>query len=398
LSNQTPAETWTETGDAAHLTKVVNKPVKTLEQLYRVCEVDTKEWECKTFKCRAWTTGMKLKVKTGTVDKKPVYEHRKDFIQNYLVSATLTRKTPRDKSLQLLLQEIAASKLKLPTYNRPAIRSAVRRALEVSVLDPHVGLKCFAPQSDHTWSFGQCEQAFMSTVESLLDLAKVHGPFEEIVVPFGNDFLHADNLLGTTTAGTPQPESQSLAEAYLRAEKLGLWLVDRLRQIAPVIVKAVPGNHDYVTSFTLARLIKAFYDGAKAKDVTVDASPAPYKFYQYGTTLIGYDHGQAISPIRLASLMANETRRTGWAEAGYCEWHLGDQHRKASSKPSTFEEQGVSVEYLPGLTPANEWHKKHGYNWQKRGGTAFVYDRAAGPIARYQVNFDGYTGKQLGAA
>ncbi len=87
---------------------------------------------------------------------------------------------------------------------------------------------------------------------------------------------------------------------------------------------------------------------------------------------------------------------THWQESLFCEWHLGDQHRKASAKPSTFEEQGVSVEYLPSLTPANEWHRLKGFNWQKRGGTAFVYDFASGPLARLQVNFDNYTGKHMG--
>jgi hypothetical protein len=32
------------------------------------------------------------------------------------------------------------------------------------------------------------------------------------------------------------------------------------------------------------------------------------------------------------------------------------------------EEQGGSVEYLPGLTPPNEWHRIKSFNWQKRAG------------------------------
>ena len=106
--------------------------------------------------------------------------------------------------------------------------------------------------------------------------------------------------------------------------------------------------------------------------------------------------GHSIKPIRLAALMANETRLDGWAEARYCEWHCGDQHRKGTMKPNVFEEQGVSVEFLPGLTPPNEWHRIKSFNWQKRGAMAFVYDHDEGPIARLQVNIDNYTGYFMG--
>lgn len=54
-------------------------------------------------------------------------------------------------------------------------------------------------------------------------------------------------------------------------------------------------------------------------------------------------------------------------------------------------EQGVGVEFLPSLVPANEWHKVHAFSWQKRIGMAFVWDKTAGPVARLQTNIDSYT-------
>ena len=90
--------------------------------------------------------------------------------------------------------------------------------------------------------------------------------------------------------------------------------------------------------------------------------------------------------------MANECK-DAWSQTVYREWHCGDQHRKGSGKPMMFEEQGVSVEFLPGLTPPNEWHRIHSYNWQKRAGMAFVWDYTAGCIARIQTNVNSYTGE-----
>ena len=90
--------------------------------------------------------------------------------------------------------------------------------------------------------------------------------------------------------------------------------------------------------------------------------------------------------------MANECR-DAWSKTVYREWHLGDQHRKGSMKPSMHEEQGVSIEYLPGLTAPNEWHRLKSFNWQKRSSLAFVWGYTSGPIARLQSNVNTYTGK-----
>jgi len=152
-----------------------------------------------------------------------------------------------------------------------------------------------------------------------------------------------------------------------------------------VEIYSIPGNHDRSTSFMLGRVLNAYF--RNDNNVTIHADDSPYKFHRFGVTLIGFEHGHSIPPIRMAGLMANEVPHD-WAATEYREWHIGDQHRKGSARPSVFEEQGVSVEFLPGITAPNEWHRLKSFNWQKRGSMAFVYDEKAGPIARLQVNVD----------
>lgn len=391
---------------------VTTRPVKTLKDALAVAEVDTSVWYVHEWTCRQWTTPMNVKKgqEKATLKKKryragDVVDCEEEELrwaasvpvqqQQYLVAMKLRRKTPATRSLETLLDEIAHGSLVLPAIAYVSSRKA-HHALEISVMDPHLGLRCFQPQADHAWNLDEAESAYMATVEKLLRQAEVYAPFKQIVMAFGNDYLHADNVSHTTTAGTHQPEMDSIHETFIRSEKLALWKTERLRQLAPLKVYSIPGNHDRFAAFTLARLIKAFYAGAKVKTVDVDASPTPYKFWNYGCTLIGFDHGHSINPTRLIGLMANETRLNYWQKARYCEWHLGDQHRKGSSRPFLMEEQGASFEYLPSLTPANEWHKIKGFNWQKRGGVAFIYEEEAGPLAKLQVNFDSYSGKIMG--
>jgi len=156
----------------------------------------------------------------------------------------------------------------------------------------------------------------------------------------------------------------------------------------------ISGNHDRQTSFSLGWVLWAYYHNDE--NVEVEVNPSPYKFWQWGVNLVGLDHGHSKKLERLAALMANETRINGWQDARYCEWHLGDQHRKGSGRPVIMTEQGVGVEFLTGLTPANEWHKIKTFNWQPRGATGFVWDKDEGPLARVQVNIDSYTGRPMG--
>ena len=168
-------------------------------------------------------------------------------------------------------------------------------------------------------------------------------------------------------------------------------MVERLRQVDPVYVYEIPGNHSQMADFTMARVLKAYF--RRDPDVQVDASSSPYKFHRAGVNLIGFEHGHHVKPIRMAALMANERRRD-WAETEYREWHCGDQHRKGTPNIA-FEEQGCSVEYIPGLTAPNEWHRLKSFSHQKRGAMAYVWDHVAGPVCRVQFNISQYTHQAL---
>jgi hypothetical protein len=372
---------YRENGETAEWDGVVSKPVRSLDELIKVAGIDTAVWDVERWSCTAWTTAMKL---TTRAEGK-ITDESPRRVQNYRVSAVLKRKEPRELSLAALLKQIEQRAPMLPRIKRPKPRKLEpRRALELCVMDPHIGLLCSAPEADCDWDLDLAAGAIMQAIDDLIEKAQPHGPFEQVFIPFGNDFTHCDTVFHTTTGGTPQPEAMSWHRVYDYAEQVAIAMVERLRAVAPeVYVYEVPGNHSRVTDFTLARLLRARFH--HNPEVRVDASSSPYKFHRYGVNLIGYEHGHSVKPIRLAALMANE-RPMDAAEARYKEWHLGDQHRKGSSKPSMLEEQGVSVEYIPGLTAPNEWHRLKSFNHQQRGAMAFVWDFHTGPVGRFQFN------------
>jgi hypothetical protein len=264
-----------------------------------------------------------------------------------------------------------------------------RRMLEISVMDPHFGLACFEPGSDLDYDLETARRLYLGAIAELVHLAKAHGDIDQILFPFGNDFLHAEPMAlskgigNATTGGTVQPEMLAWHHTYIFAEQTAIQAIEMLTEAAPVEVVVVAGNHDRHSSFSLGRtILNRFWND---ENVTVQADPSPYKFKRWGVNLIGFEHGHSVPPIRLAALMANE-RPEDWAETKYREWHLGDQHRKGTGKPAMFEEQGVSIEYLPSIVAPNEWHRIKAFNHQKRGAMAYLWDEADGPIARIGVN------------
>lgn len=357
--------------------------IKTLDKALKIAKVNLSIWCVERYVINSW------EVTLGATDKE-----KAQTVTNFQVKVWLKRITPELCAAEEILERLRTASPVFPKWPRKdRVKKALpRRELELSLLDPHLGLRCYAPEASEAWSPEIARKVIHQMLDALLRLSKPYAPFERIIFPFGNDFMHTDYVYQTTTTGTRQPEADAWKHVLVLAEELMIEMVERMKQVAPLKILVIPGNHAMHAEISLGRILKAYYHNDA--NVEVDASMAPYKFHHFGVNLIGFEHGHSVkNSLRLASLMANECRLKGWSEARFCEWHLGDQHRKGSAKPSTFEEQGVSVEYLPGLVPPNEWHKIHAYNWQKRAGMGFIWDHAAGPIARLQVNINNYNGK-----
>lgn len=379
--------------------------IKSLEDLLKATKVDLNIWEVERHVINKWEVAMREPATTvgGAGDSAEVVRNKDGSAHTlwtrgsnipmhedlYQVKVWLRRKSPQILAGQALLKRLEANAPHLPLPDLRRKKLPHRRAFEICIMDPHIGLLCEEPEADAPWDIKRSAATIMSAIDDLMDKASTFGPFEQAFLPFGNDFVHSDTVFHTTTAGTGQPEAIAWHHVYEQAENIAIEMVEKLRQVAKELyIYEIPGNHSRMADFTLAHLLRAYF--RHDKNIHIDASSSPYKFHRYGASLIGYEHGHSVSQIRLAGLMANE-RRKDWSETEYREFHLGDQHRKGSSNPATLEEQGVSVEFIPGLTAPNEWHRLKAFNHQKRGAMAWVYDFTAGPMARFQHNISQYS-------
>jgi len=351
-----------------------------LDELHRLSETDLEVWEPYKHRISRW----------GSAGN-PCWQVRCE----YRLRVPEVRELVAEAALESIREEAAAVPV-LP-YEHDTENDL---AAEISVMDPHLGGLFLQPGVDAGWNLEHCRALWFYGFQEALRRIRIFGEPAELLIPVGNDFLHAEGMTApATTAGTPQPEMISWQYAAKYGARLLidtlLWLRSELPN-TKLSVKVIQGNHSRATDFMLGLVLSArfWHDPA----VEVDDSAEGYKAWRWGSTLIMLEHGHSVPVIRMASLAA-QTWPVDWVmtDGGYREWHLGDQHRKGASKPLVYEEQGVAVEGLPGLTPGNEWHKLKSFNNQQRAcATAFVYHRHAGPLAKLPVMINSKTNLPMG--
>lgn len=318
-----------------------------LEELLTHLGVNQSEWEVTKYEVRRWEPGARV---GGELVTKQVCQFRVWFRR---MVAEQQLSAMQKKFLDRIRQVSPA----LPPVTFPGQREGV---LEVSLMDVHLGKQAWSPETgQRDYDADIAEQLFRDALKFLVTKGAVYQP-ARILFPCGNDFLNVDSCQKTTTSGTPQDEILRWQDSFVRGKALLVEAIQLLRQIAPVDVIMVPGNHDRQRTFELGEVLKAVFE--RTADVTVENSPATRKYYQAGPrNLIGFTHGNMEQHANLPMLMAQEVPKL-WSEARHKEFHLGHWHKRRSKMFVPVEEQaGVLVRIIPSLCPADAWHAAMGF-------------------------------------
>jgi len=240
---------------------------------------------------------------------------------------------------------------------------------EISLPDVHYG-------KQHGFTLKEIEQQFLGVVRDLV--TKADGlDIERFLLPIGNDGMNSEGMRRTTTKGTPQDESADWKETFRGYWTLMVTAIDYLKERAPVDVVVVSGNHDYERMFYAGDVIAGWYrnDG----NVTVDNSEEPRKYYEYGTNMIMFTHGDNEKAAEMPLIMATEQPEM-FARSTHREAHCGHFHKEMVN-----EHRGDKVRFIPSICPNDEWHKRMGYQ-AKRTGQAYIWNKKAGLGGYLQSN------------
>lgn len=360
--------------DETEAITVVSRTVRTLEQALTAAEVDIAVWEVDRYVVNKWDQG--AKVRFGTTERIAV-------TALWQVKLWLKRRLPKQvvDAYDTLLARMKQHSPKYVPIKRVKVTDP--HMLEVSVFDAHFGKLAWRRETGEDYDLTIAERLYRMAVEDLVQKAGGF-PIEQVVFPVGSDFFHVDNLLGTTTAGTPQHCDGRWAKIFEAGQLAVINAIDYLRSVAPVKVIYVPGNHDQQTSWHLCHVLRAWY--RNAKDVAVDLEPTTRKYVAYGANLIGFTHGDKEKHDRLPGLMALEVPEL-WAATRHREFHIGHFHTRRETKYGFLNtHDGVAIRTLPSLCAADAWHYQHGYVGSPRAADAFVWSKEFGLSGYFTSN------------
>ena len=125
------------------------------------------------------------------------------------------------------------------------------KLLVIPDVELHLGK--LASRFDSTDSYDY-KKALYRYVKIIMEAEKVQEKHhaEEICMTIGNDFFNTDTEQNTTTAGTEQHNDTRFQQMIANGIVAHVWAVERMKKNCnKLILKFNPGNHDYLTDYTL---------------------------------------------------------------------------------------------------------------------------------------------------
>jgi len=247
-------------------------------------------------------------------------------------------------------------------------------ALVVCPTDFHWGKHGWEDEVGETYNLKEARTRLFDRTQALID--RLSSNPEKIYVSVGSDWFHVDNDAGTTTRGTPQDMCASPAEILISGCQLAREHIDLLRQVAPVELISMPGNHDRMSTYALMMYLSAAYENCE--DVSVTITSASRRYVTYGDNLLGFTHGDGLKRGNsLALLMANESK-SDWGATSHHMWFHGHLHHQRMT-----EKDGVLIFQMPSLAGHDRYHYRSGYTMSAAGLAAYIIDYYDGYIGSF---------------
>lgn len=261
-------------------------------------------------------------------------------------------------------------KYSLPVINTDCSYIEGDKLLLIDIADLHMNLLSSMFVTGDEYNCDIAEKLFFYVIKDILSRTKDY-KFEEIIFTVSGDMLNGDNLLGSTTRGTPQDSDLHYYDACERLYTMTIKAIDILKEYTnKVNVIYVKGNHDEVTGYKLAKYIQAWF--RNDTKVEVDYSPLARKYKLYGKTLMCFAHDGKVQ--KLPALIADEAREY-WSQAETVEVFLQHLH----TEQVLLEDNNIRIQRLPTISGRSKWSVDKGYKSKKQCKT-FIFDKEDGLI------------------
>ena len=215
---------------------------------------------------------------------------------------------------------------------------AAARMLEIPLFDMHWGV------------------AFMDHYRPVLDdvLYWINSRmWDQIIIPFGQDFFHNDSIVdGKTTKGTPI-EKVDMIRAVKEGQKFIYTIIEEaLANANQVKVLYTPGNHDTSTSWMFMQVLLERY----GPDV-VDDSMEYRRVINYGKNAVMVTHGDTkVATAKNLAHIFPTSFPTEFANSDVREVHCGHLHHESEA-----DIYGVMVRRLSSGCKVDDWTNRQDF-------------------------------------
>lgn len=362
-------------GGSERIIEMQNTYVQSEQQLIDACRIDTNVWDVISLTVKAY--------QAGANDSEGNYQKH----QLYSVSARLKRKNDNFvkfwENLQNGLYQYAEYK-PLPIY-----AASDKKTLILNLYDAHIDKVTRVKETRKYSDLKMNCKIFNEAVDRLLEKTLRNCTPESIIFPVGNDFINVNSALSATTKGTPQDSIYHIEDVFETGLNLVRGVIDRLRNIAPLKIPIIRGNHDTNMTGFLGVALDALYRDDKA--VTIDNSREQRKYVQYGKNMFLFAHGdkekRRIKTDGIPLIMANE-EPIFWAKSDYRFAYFGDiHHRDETHFKSGKDYIGVYVRFLRAMSSADAWHHAAGYIGVPKQAEAVLHSACGQEVDNFAIAF-----------
>lgn len=354
----------------AEATAIVEKDIRSLQELVEVCKIDLNEWEISRWLCNKWAVGAKNSKEEIVVT--PLFQ----------VKAWLNRRkldTDLGKQKELILKELFEKAPKFDKFISVPDTSDKKYLYEISLFDLHFGKLAWGEESGENYDLKIAEKRAKEAIKSLLDRVDLR-KVEKILFPLGNDLIHIDYKDNMTVNKTVQDVDCRFLKIIKIVKRILIEIINELSTIAPVDIITVMGNHDATISILMSEILESYYYNNDR--IHVDNSPKSRKYYKYGCNGIQLTHGNEENHKDLGLIFATEEPQI-WASTTNRECQLGHLHKnKKTNWVSVDTYTGFCVQILPSLSSADAWHYKKGYLGLKQA-KGLLYHKTEGRVGEF---------------
>lgn len=260
--------------------------------------------------------------------------------------------------------------------------------LEIANVDTHIGKLATIKETGYRdYDVDKSLKDLNYCVNQQLSWATRLETISEIEFLIGNDLFHVDNLDNRTTHGTHTLDVDG------RLPKIARKTIESIvndillcRQVAPVRIRWIPGNHDFIMSMMLVVALDAAFRNDLHVNVDLfkeKSGMMTRKARLWGNLLIGWTH----RIVGKESTWANELAQAypeKWGQSKLREWHCGDQHKgKLTKVTPEFTAGGVIIRQLTALSPVDKWHFENIFTDAVPGGDSFLWCKDRGVFAHH---------------